>query len=74
MRAKLIKPRNAQSGVSLVELLIVVFVALVLAALASPNIMQAVYNLRLVGTAADLAGLMQQARIMASKNNASNPN
>jgi Tfp pilus assembly protein FimT len=57
-----------------VELLIVVFVSLVLAALASPNILQAVYNLRLVGTAADLAGLMQQARIMASKNNASNPN
>lgn len=68
------EPRNPQSGVSLVELLIVVFVTLVLAAMASPKIMQAVYNLRLVGTAADLAGLMQQARIMAAKNNASNPN
>jgi prepilin-type N-terminal cleavage/methylation domain-containing protein len=75
MRAEPSKPgTNAQRGVSLLELLVVVFVTLVLAALASPNIMQAVYNLRLVGTAADLAGLMQQARIMASKNNASNPN
>jgi Tfp pilus assembly protein PilE len=66
--------RNNQQGVSMVELLIIVLVTLILAALASPNIMRAVYNLRLIGTAADLAGLMQQARIMASINNASNPN
>jgi prepilin-type N-terminal cleavage/methylation domain-containing protein len=71
MRAE---PRKAQRGVSLFELMIVVFVTLILAALASPNIMQAVYNLRLIGTAGDLAGLMQQARIMAAKTNASNPN
>jgi hypothetical protein len=68
------KPKTAERGVSLFELLIVVFATLILAALASPNIMQAVYNLRLVGSAGDLAGLMQLARIMAAKNNASNPN
>jgi type II secretory pathway pseudopilin PulG len=74
MRAERGKAKKGQRGVSLFELLIVVFATLILAALASPNIMQAVYNLRLVGSAGDLAGLIQQARIMAAKNNASNPN
>jgi len=74
MRAEPSKPRKAQRGVSLFELLVVVFATLVIAALASPSLLKAVYNIRLVGAAGDLAGLMQQARIMASKNNASNPN
>jgi type II secretory pathway pseudopilin PulG len=74
MRSERNRPNKAQRGVSLFELLTVVFVTLILAALASPNILRAVYNLRLVGAAGDLAGLMQQARILAARNNASNPN
>jgi prepilin-type N-terminal cleavage/methylation domain-containing protein len=57
-------------GFSLIELLIVVFVVLVVAAIAIPNILTAVANIRLRASAGDLAGLMQQARIMAAKNNA----
>jgi len=53
-----------------VELLIVVFVVMVIAAIAIPNVLLAVSNVRLRASAADLAGLMQQARIMAAKNNA----
>jgi prepilin-type N-terminal cleavage/methylation domain-containing protein len=61
--------RKAQRGFSMVEMLVVVFVMLITAAIASPNIMQAVYNVRLRTTAGDLAGLMQQARILAAKGN-----
>ena len=60
---------NKQRGMSMIEIMVVVFVTLVLAALASPNIMQAIYNIRLRSAASDLAGLMQQARIMAAKDN-----
>src|SRR5258708_30902676 len=56
-------------GFSLIELLIVVFVVMVVAAIAVPNVLLAVSNLRLRASAGDLAGLMQQARIMAAKNN-----
>jgi type II secretory pathway pseudopilin PulG len=56
-------------GFSLIELLIVVFVVMVIAAIAIPNILLAVSNIRLRASAGDLAGLMQQARIMAAKNN-----
>jgi Tfp pilus assembly protein FimT len=52
------------------ELLIVLFVVMVIAAIAIPNVLSAVSNIRLRASAADLAGLMQQARIMAAKNNA----
>ena len=56
-------------GFSLVELVIVVFVAMVIAAIAIPNVLLAVTNLKLRASAGDLAGLMQQARILAAKNN-----
>jgi Tfp pilus assembly protein FimT len=44
-------------------------VVMVIAAIAIPNILLAVSNIRLRASAGDLAGLMQQARIMAAKNN-----
>jgi prepilin-type N-terminal cleavage/methylation domain-containing protein len=56
-------------GFSLVELLIVVFVTLVIAAIVIPNVLLAVTNLKLRSSAGALAGLMQQARILAAKNN-----
>jgi type II secretory pathway pseudopilin PulG len=60
---------DRMGGFSLVELVIVVFVALVIAAITIPNILLAVSNIRRRASAADLAGLMQQTRIMAAKNN-----
>jgi type II secretory pathway pseudopilin PulG len=65
--------RNRTGGFSLIEVVIVVFVVMVIAAITVPNIMLAVSNLRLRGSASDLAGLMQQARILAAKNNPINP-
>lgn len=57
-------------GFSLIELLIVVFVVMVVAAIAIPNVLVAVSNLRLRTSAGALSGLLQQARILAAKNNA----
>jgi Tfp pilus assembly protein FimT len=61
--------RDGVCGFSLMELLIVVFVVMAIAAIVIPNVLLAVSNVRLRASAGDLAGLMQQARIMAAKNN-----
>lgn len=63
-------PRDRMRGFSLIELVIVVFVVMVVAAITIPNVLLAVSNLRLRASAGALAGLMQQARIVAAKNNA----
>ena len=65
--------RKREGGFSLLEIVIVVFVVLVVMAVAIPNVMVAVANVRLRASAGDLAGLMQQARMMAAKNNPQNP-
>jgi prepilin-type N-terminal cleavage/methylation domain-containing protein len=65
--------RDRAAGFSLVELMTVVFIVLVVAAVAVPNILLAVANYRLSSSAGDLAGLMQQGRILAAKNNPTTP-
>ena len=60
---------RARCGFSLVEVLIVVCVVLILAAFAIPNLTTVIANIRLRGTAADLAGFVQQARITAVRKN-----
>src|SRR5467141_2168155 len=62
--------RGRIGGFSIIELLIVLFVVMVIAAIAIPNILSAASHIRLRASAADLAGLMQQASIMAAKNSA----
>jgi type II secretory pathway pseudopilin PulG len=58
-----------QRGASMIEIVVVVLITMVLAAVASPNIMRVIHNLQLRSAANDLSGLMQQARIMAAKDN-----
>jgi prepilin-type N-terminal cleavage/methylation domain-containing protein len=65
--------RGRTRGFSLIELLIVVFVVLVVLALAVPNVLLAISNIQLRASAGDLAGLMQQARILSAKNNTAYP-
>src|SRR5713101_1867817 len=72
-RKKSYKHRDRAGGVSLLELMIVMFIVMVVAAIAVPNVLLAVANVRLRSSAGDLAGLMQQARIMAAKNNPTTP-
>jgi len=54
----------------MVELVIVVAVVLIVAAIAVPNGIRAWYNMELRATTSEVSSLMQQARIMAGKNNA----
>lgn len=72
-RSKRRMQRVRSRGFSIIEILIVVFIVLVVGAIAIPNVLLAVSNIRLRSSAGDLAGLMQQARILAAKNNPQNP-
>ena len=56
-------------GFSLVELIIVVTIIIVVAALALPILLNTVANIRLRAAAGELSGLMQEARILAAKKN-----
>ncbi len=57
------------SGFSLLELMIVVGILVVIAAMAMPRIMTSVADVRLRSATNSASGLMQQARMMAIKDN-----
>jgi type II secretory pathway pseudopilin PulG len=61
--------RSPQSGFSMTELVIVVGIIMVIAAIAIPNGIRVWYNMELRATGDQVAGLMQQARLLAAKNN-----
>lgn len=56
-------------GFSVVELIVVLLVALIIAAIALPNMISAWYDIQLRGSASQVADLFQQARMLAAKNN-----
>ena len=63
---------NAQepaNGFSMLELLIVISMGLVIAALAVPNVLTAVANMRLRSSASSIVGLIQDGRIRAVQRN-----
>ncbi|HYL93912.1 MAG TPA: prepilin-type N-terminal cleavage/methylation domain-containing protein [Alphaproteobacteria bacterium] len=57
------------AGVSLVELLVVVGIMMMLCALATPTILIAINNMKLRSSAASLAGLVQETRMLAVRDN-----
>src|SRR5262249_35624367 len=62
--------RHRSSGFSLVELVVVLAVVLIVAAVAVPNGIRIWYNMEVRATASQVSDLIQRARIMAAKNNA----
>ena len=63
------KPIRKHSGFSLIELLIVIAIIMVIAAMATPNIMNAINSIRLRSAASEVAGLLQQCRQAAVRGN-----
>ncbi len=61
--------KSNAGGFSLLELTIVLAMVLAVSAVAVPNMMDALYNLRLRAAADSLAGLLQQARFAAVRAN-----
>jgi prepilin-type N-terminal cleavage/methylation domain-containing protein len=61
--------RNKHSGFSLIELLIVIAIIMVVAAIATPSIMNTMDGIRLRSAASEVSGIMQQARQLAVRNN-----
>lgn len=62
--------RSRQSGFSMTELVIVVAIILIVAAVAIPNGIRVWYNMEIRATTDQVASLMQQGRLMAAKSNA----
>ncbi|HWR13241.1 MAG TPA: prepilin-type N-terminal cleavage/methylation domain-containing protein [Terriglobales bacterium] len=58
-----------ERGVSLIELMIVVAVTLVVAAMAFPSLINATYNMRLRSSAYELSGMAQATRMQAIRAN-----
>ena len=58
-------------GFSTIEVVVTLSITLIVASMVVPAALQVVKNVKLRSSAGDLAGLMQQARILAAKNNAS---
>jgi len=61
--------KNRQSGFSLIELLVVLGIIMVVAAIATPSIVNGVNGIRLRSAASEISGIMQQARQLAVRNN-----
>lgn len=60
---------KGQSGFTTIEITIVVAIMLIVGGLVIPNVIQIWYNMELKSYAAETSDLMQQARMLAAKNN-----
>lgn len=57
--------RDRQRGFTMIELLIVIVIILVVAAMATPSVLTAMYNVRLRSSGSEVAGLLQTARMQS---------
>ena len=71
-KGKLRRPQ-CQRGFSILELTFVVAITLILTAITIPQMQNVIYDAKLRGVAVDMAGLIQQARIIAARQNTTVP-
>jgi Tfp pilus assembly protein FimT len=62
-----------QAGLSVLEVVVVVTIILIVAGLVLPNVVQAWYDISLRSDAAEVADLMQRARMQAARSNSTIP-
>lgn len=62
-------PRNSRAGFSLVELMVVVLIILAISAVAIPNILQSINNVRLRSMVGTVSGVIQSGRMLSIKAN-----
>jgi Tfp pilus assembly protein FimT len=65
--------KHKECGFSVIELVAVVTIMVILVAIAVPPLLNVVYTSRIRGAAADLSSLIQEARILAEKQNTTLP-
>jgi prepilin-type N-terminal cleavage/methylation domain-containing protein len=70
---KAMSMRKKNRGFSLIELMVVIAIILAISAVAIPSAIEGIYDMRLRSAATSLAGLMQQARQMAIRDNSFYP-
>src|SRR4051794_28150940 len=63
------KTIKTESGFSMIELMVVIAIGLVIAAMAVPNLTRAIATVRLRESATGIAGLLQKTRIEAVRTN-----
>lgn len=63
--------KNRQTGFSAIELLVVILIVGIVAAITVPGLVQTWYDMQMRATAAQIADLMQQARMQAARQNIS---
>jgi prepilin-type N-terminal cleavage/methylation domain-containing protein len=61
--------RSRECGFSLIEIVVVLIISLILAAMAIPGILSSMRGARIRGAASDYAGLLEQARIYSIRDN-----
>lgn len=66
-------PTDGMRGVGLLDIMIVATLILVISAISIPQFMQTLYNTQLRSAAAEVADLMQQARMGAARTNSTYP-
>jgi prepilin-type N-terminal cleavage/methylation domain-containing protein len=67
------RSKHREGGFTLLELLIVVAITVVVAAIAIPNIINGIAQYRLRGAASDLSGLIQKSRMLSVSQNKQYP-
>src|SRR5256885_10132076 len=69
MRLRDRKIRTAQAGFSMIEVLIVVAIIMIISAMAAPNVITSLRQVKLRGASSSMINIFEQARMLAVRDN-----